>query len=203
MLRLGCETWGVGDGVKQQKAGSLEVAGRRRGWRFMKSCCGVRPNSTIWTRRASRITESFSSPNTFSALREEMLRPRNSHAANAKRWQEGDWLSSQGGWVPHIIEPSRSRGVESDSVHMFSDLKTPTKCIQLNSPPSEMCCAPQQDFPYFPTIHRQALNSQTRQRGAEQHIDYGVGKRCFVVSVGAVGEPKPISNLWRRTACMW
>lgn len=50
------------------RRGPPVVATQRRGWGLEKSCLGVRPNSIICTRSASRITPSFSCSSCASAL---------------------------------------------------------------------------------------------------------------------------------------
>ena len=67
-----------GAGLKQQNAGCAPAAvARRLGCFLANSCCGVRPNSTICTRRASRMTGSCSCASTCRAL----LRAQVPHSA--------------------------------------------------------------------------------------------------------------------------
>ena len=66
---LGSAAIGGARGRKQRKLESRDwEAGRRLGCFLVKSCGGVRPNSTICTRSASRMTGSFSWDSTFKAL---------------------------------------------------------------------------------------------------------------------------------------
>ena len=67
----------VGGGARGRKHRNLDrpdrEAKRRLGCFLVKSCGGVRPNSTICTRRASRMTGSLSWDSTFSALQQQNM----------------------------------------------------------------------------------------------------------------------------------